>query len=185
MTTDDLIEKLKRYPIPSLCGLVVLAALLNFYLRMDMLTELDLEREKATLQARQVEDNIVAGSSLEDHVAQMRAHLENLEERVVNYSELATNLRYFYELESVTGVALSDLRQGKVESGEPGDRTELVGIDYSVMLSGSFAQIVAYLDELENGRQIYKLKSFNVQKGRDPSDSTLTLSLNLQLLGWP
>lgn len=185
MTTEDLIEKLKRYPIPSLCGLVVLAALLNFYFRMDMLSELELEREKATLQARQVEDNIVAGNNLEDHVVQMRSVLENLEERVVNFDELATNLRYFYELESATGVALSDLRQGQAESGLPGERTQLVGIDFTVMLSGSFAQIVAYLDELENGRQIYRLKSFNVQKGRDASISTLNLSLNLQLLGWP
>jgi Tfp pilus assembly protein PilO len=185
MTTDDLIEKLKRYPIPSFCGFVVLAALVSFYFRMDMLTELDIEREKALLQARQVEDNIVAGSSLEDHVVQMRALLGSLEERVVNYAELATNLRYFYELESATGVALSDLRQGQAASGKPGDRSELVGIDFTVMLSGSFAQIVAYLDELEKGRQIYKLKSFNVQKGRDASGSSLTLSLNLQLLGWP
>lgn len=186
MTTQDLIEKLKQYPIPTFCGMVILAAALNFYFRMDMLTELDLEREKANLHARQVEDNLVAGKTLEDHVEQTRVILENLEDRVVYHSELATNLKYFYELESATGVSLSNLRQGQPESGSSGDRTRLVGIDYSVSLSGSFAQIVAYFDELENGRLIYKLKNFNLQRGRDDSSgNTVTLSLNLQLLGWP
>lgn len=186
MKLQDLIEKFKRFPVPSICGGIILVCFLAFYLRMELISDLEIRQDEASRQANQVDTNIVAGASLEDHVAQMRAKVGELNERVVRPLELATNHKYFYSIESETGVRLADLRQNPPAPPAKGTvKPTFIGVGYNVVLSGTFAQAVAYLSELENGPRLYHLKSFDLQRGREANQPTVTLALNLELLGLP
>lgn len=186
MTAQDLIEKVKRYPVPAVCGAIVLVCFIAFYLRMNLLTDLEITQDDITRQADLVETNRVSGANLEEHLVQMRAQAAELESRIIRHSELANNLEYFYRLESETGVSLADLRQNPPAPPARGaPKTAFTGIGYSVVLSGSFAQAVAYVSELENGRCLYRLESFNLQRVKEGNQDTLSLALNLELLGWP
>jgi hypothetical protein len=159
---------------------------MNFYLRMDLISDLEISQDEASRQANQVDMNIVAGSTLADHVAQIRAKAAELDARVIDPTELANNLKYFYSLESETGVSLADLRQNPPAPAAKGAVKPMFrGVGYNVVLSGTFAQAVAYLSELENGSRLYSLKNFNLQRGHEANQAAVTLSLNLELLGLP
>lgn len=186
MTFQDLIEKLKRHPAPAICGCVVLVCFLNFYFRMDQISALQTRQEEIARQAEQVDNNLMTGSNLEEQLVAMRAKVEQLEARLVRPSELANNLKYFYRLESETGVTLSDLRQNPPPPPAKGAARPLfAGVAYNVVLAGSFNQVIAYFNDLENGERFYRLTNFNLQRGREANQASLTLALNLELLGTP
>lgn len=185
ITVATLQEKVRRFPIPVISGLIVLGCFMNHYLRGNLIAELEAQRDQAGREAMQIDENIVAGTKLDVHVEEIQAMARHLDERIVQQAELATNLNYFYGLEAATGVNLSDLRQGSPIPVKDVEKAPYTGVSYYVLLSGAFAQVVGYFDELENGSRIYQLNSFNLQQGRDAKQEQVTLSLNLQLLGWP
>ncbi len=182
MTFADLIDKLRRHPLPASCGFVLLLSFFVFYFRMDVIAGLESRHEEVSRQAAQMDANVVAGGNLDEHVARMRGMLATLEERLVRSSELAVNLKYFYQVEAETGVTLADLRQVAAAAKAP-EKGSYQSVGYSVVLTGGFPQIVAYFDELESGPRVYRISNFNLQKSRELSQSSLTLALNLELLG--
>jgi Tfp pilus assembly protein PilO len=184
MTAQDLIEKLRRYPVPTMCGVIVVACLLAYYFRSDLTTELEDQQNDVMRQVAQVDFNIGAGANLDDHLAQMRSKSAELEGRIIKQSELANNLKYFYQFESATGVSMADLRQ-LMATVIKGEKPLYIGVPYSLNLSGTFPQIVSYLNELESGEHFYRLKTFSLSRGRESTHNTVNLVVNLELAGWP
>jgi Tfp pilus assembly protein PilO len=182
MTGADLLEKIRRFPIPVISGAIVLLCLLAYYFRMDLITELDGKQNEVLNRRDQMDLNLVAGGNLADHIAEMRSQYAVLETRVVQPSELANNLNYFYQLETNTSVGLAELKQNAA-SDKPAPKKTLGGIGFTVSMGGRFAQMVSVFDELENGARFYRLRSFNLERGRD-GQAAVQLSLNIELLGW-
>lgn len=189
MTLQDLIEKLRRYPVPTICGAIVLACFFSFYLRMNLLVDLEIENDEAQRQVQQVEQNINHGKTLAADIDLMKKKVEELDARIIKPAELATNLKYFYEIEAATGVSIADLRQSVTPPAKGAPKTILGSVDYTVQVNGRFDQIIAYITELERGRHFYRLESLAIQRGRadtaTPAATPVTMSLNLDLLGWP
>ncbi len=183
MTSADLVEKIRRYPVPTFSGLVVFICLFAYYFRSDILTVLDARQNEVLGQRDLIDLNLVAGSTLREHMQEMRAKFAELESRVVQPAELAQNMNYFYQLESNTGVSLVELKQN-APSDKPVPKNQLGGVAYTISLSGTFPQVIGYFNELETGTRFYRLRSFNLQRGRETSQSSVSLTLNLELLGW-
>src|SRR5690606_2279193 len=104
----------------------VLVCFLAYYFRMELITDLETRQGEVLDQRDQVDLNLVAGSTLEENAAVMRARMAELDHRVVQPSELAENMNYFYQLESNTGVALVDLKQN-APSDKPVPKNQLGG----------------------------------------------------------
>lgn len=183
MNAADFAEKIRRYPIPVVSGAIVILCLLVTYLRIDLSADLEARRNDMQDQSRQVDDNVRNGAKLAVDVEEMRTRFAALDQRVVQPSELATNKNYFFQLESNTGVRLGELQQ-HASSDKPVPKNKLGGVGYTVTLSGTFAQVVASFNELENGHRFYRLKTFAVERGRDGDQAAVQLSLNFELLGW-
>lgn len=189
MTTQDLTEKIQRYPVPTSCAVIVIVCFFAFYLRMNLLTDLEIENDDVQRQMQQVEQNITHGKTLANDIAQMKAKTAELDARIIRPAELATNLKYFYEIEANTHVTIVDLRQSIPAPAKGAAKTILGAVDYSVLVNGRFDQAISYLNELEHGRHIFRIDSLNLQRGSSdraaPSATPLSMSLNLQLLAWP
>lgn len=192
MTLQDLVEKLRRFPVPTSCAAIVIVCFFAFYLRMSLITDLEIENDDVQRQAQQFDQNQTHGRTLEKHIADMEAKVAEFNTRVIKPAELANNLKYFYEIEASTRVSIADLRQSVTAPGKSAAKTVVLGIDYSVLVTGRFDQALSYLNELEHGRHFFRLESFNMQRGRQEAPTegpagpgAVTMSLNLQLLGWP
>jgi hypothetical protein len=185
MRFQDTIEKLKRYPVPSIGGAILLACLVALYFRSGVLSELETRLDDVSRQAIQIDTNLVTGATLVENLEQMRGLVTSLEERIIRQLELPTNKKYFYQLEAETGATLADLQQNPSTPPGKGSTRAFVPVPYAITLSGTFPQMIAYFDELEKGRHFCRVRNFNVQRGRDASQSAVTLAINLELLGWP
>lgn len=189
MTFQDLAEKLRRYPIPSACGLIVFVCFFAFYLRMNLLTDLDIENGAVQSQVDQVEKNVQDGRTLSADLEKMKAAMATFDTRVIRPAELADNLKYFYELEAATQTSIADLRQSIPAPVKGAPKAILSPVEYSVIVNGRFDQVISYISELERGRHFYRLKGVSIQRGRDEpgkvGGTPLVMSLNLELLGWP
>ena len=152
--------------MPSTCGAILLVCFFAFYLRMDLVTELEIENEGVQRQVQQVEQNITHGKTLAADIEKMKEKAVELDARLIKPAELANNLKYFYEIEATTRVSIGDLRQSVSAPVKGAPKTILASVDYAVLITGSFHEIVSYINELEHGRHFYRLKSLNLPGAR-------------------
>lgn len=197
MTSQDLIAKLKQYPVASISlGLALLLGAV-FYFRWSGLQEQLDRKGKLDTEWAEVEENVLKNSvNLETHLEMAKQASQDVTERLIRPAELARNYQYFYRLQNVTGVKIITLQQqpslpvapargasrGSSAAAAPEPLFSKVG--YTMSLSGNFQQILEFLHALERGDHFYQLKNCSLQAG-PPAEGLLTLNLNFDLLGEP
>ena len=106
----------------------------------------------------------------------------------MHVGQLAINQQYFYRLESETGVKLLDLRQNPVPAAKLGAKNGgYLGVPYNISIQGTFPQVIAFLRRLEHGRHFTRFNTVSIAKsvGSEATADTLTVALNIELLGTP
>jgi len=184
MTGTDLITLLKKHPIGVACGLIALVCGVVLYLRADAIDATKQQLDEITKQSEVMVSNVRNSAGLALQVETIRQATKQLESRLVKANQLATNLQYFYRLESDTGVKLTDVRQN--QTGRAGGGL-FVGIPYVVTLQGTFKQVLEFLQRVESGKHLSKYSSisFNKAAGTDANSGLLSVSMNIELLGTP
>ena len=107
---------------------------------------------------------------------------KRIEDNLVVESDLAGNSDYFYQLEKTSGVRLSDLNQ--LNSQPAGDDNPYRAIPFSLRLSGSYPQLIAYLHGLEEGPRLLRIRRYSFARGITDGDN-LALDLTVEMLGHP
>ena len=187
MTSAELIITVKKHPIGFACGAlcVICAALL--YVRSSKIEESQADYEAKSAEAAKILANVRYSDKLPEQVAEMQALTKDMEGRLIRSGQLAVNLQYFYKLEAENEVKLLDVRQNNPLKGS---KVLYIGIPYSVAVQGSFKQVVAFLQRLENGPHFCRFTTISFVKGggsvTDVGGATsMSVSLNLELLGLP
>jgi Tfp pilus assembly protein PilO len=190
MTTADLLAMLKKQPVGVACGLISLICAALLYFRSDKIDEYRAENEAKSAEATKILANVRNSEKLAAQVTEIQALSKELDGRLIHAGQLAANLQYFYKLEAETEVKLIDVRQGNPPKA---GKTLYTAIPFSVAVQGSFKQVMAFLQKLENGPHFCHFTSVNFgrsvassEAGKAGADATgTTLSLNLELLGVP
>lgn len=172
------------------CGALSLVLLVASYLRSDRLSQLGGELKVKEAQGQQILENMSNGTGLAEQYEALTATTKELESRLVRSSERARNQQYFYRIESDTGVKEVNLQPSQtILSGQKGPKTLYTGVGYTISVKGSFRQILEFMDRLESGQHFFRLISATVsrdgQRGAADATNTVTLTLNLNLLGLP
>ena len=183
MTSTDIIALVKKQPIGFGCGLLSLTLAGLLYYRSDKIDENQAEFDTKAAAAAKITANVNASKNLSEQVTEIQAATKELESRLVRAGQLAVNLQSFYKLEAETEVKLLDIRQNVPAKNGAG---AYVGIPYNVSVQGSYKQVMAFLNRLENGRHFCRISNVVFGKIVGATDSTaMTLTLNLELLGQP
>jgi Tfp pilus assembly protein PilO len=191
MTSADLLAMIKKQPLGFACGLLCLICAGLLYFRGGKIAENRAAFETKSAEATRILANVRNSEKLADQVVEIQALSKEMESRLVRAGQLAVNLQYFYKLEAETEVKLLDVRQGVMPKA---GKTLYTGIPFNVSVQGSFRQVLAFLQKLENGPHFCRFSSVNYTKlasvaasrssgGGDLS--AITLSINLELLGVP
>ena len=98
-------------------------------------------------------------------------------------SDLAGNLDYFYQIEKNTKIRLGNLSQ--LSSQPSGDDEAYRAIPFSLRLTGSYPQVLAYLHELETGPRLLRVKNYRFSQTDASAVDGLSLDLTVELLGRP
>ena len=184
MTITDLTAIVKKHPIGVSCGLVSLLCGVWLYLRSDAIDERKDAADQKAKESQVILENVRNSDHLAQHTEAIQQAAKQLESRLVKAGQLATNLQYFYRLESDTGVKLTDVRQNQNGRGTGG---AYIGVPYTVTIQGNFKQVLAFIERIESGRHFSKFDTiaFNKAAGGDETTDLLSVHMSIELLGAP
>ncbi len=147
----------------------------------------DLHTQEETLQARTLQgeaelETIAMSPLLREALAQTRTAVDRINRNLAVESNLADNLWYFYKLEEQTKARIRGLNQLATSGPGQDDRAEYKPIPYTMEVSGTFAQVMDFLQSLESGPRLVKVRGFNFRRSESGGDAVV-LQLELSVLG--
>lgn len=194
MPTLRLILKfLKRHAFAAICCTLAAATAVAYVIRLDLLDSARTETELRQKEAENMKRNLRNATGLKEHLADLKVLLSIVDARLVRAEDLASNLQYFYRLESETGAKILLLRQltgSGTEAKPAAGAAPYRAIPYSVIVEGSFPQVMAFLTRLERGAHFNRTKTFTAQRGATDGaggirSGTVVVNLNVELMGTP
>lgn len=186
-----ILGRLKAYPIAIAAGLLTLVFAGVLFLRSSSLDALEFSLQEKESEWNRVSGNLTRARDLEAHLAQIKAYDAEVNARLMDPEERALNYDYFYALEAESGVSLASLNQGGVvetkNSNEPGiaefKKYRLIG--YNLAVEGDFTSIVKFVSLLADGEYFARISSFSIARAPQAAAGTLTVNLQMQVLGTP
>lgn len=181
LETKDLLAAFRRQPIPCTCGVAVFALLFFAYFRMGVVEERQAELEQADKVLSKLTNNITFSAQLDQHLSSLRETNETFAARALKVGEVARNQQVFYELETLCGVRLTELRPLPVPplaKGAPVTFFQPLG--FSLSVKGNFESIMQYLRYIESSPIPSRVLSASLVYA---STGEQTLDLTVELLG--
>ena len=190
MTGADIIARIKKQPVGFACALICVLCLGWLYgLRGGALEKRQQEYDTIAGQAKLESSNVTLAKSLPEQVTELQAATKELESRLIKAGQLAVNLQYFYKLEAETDVKVLDVRPGTLPRA---GKTIYTGVPFNVNIQGTYKNVMAFLQRVENGRHFCRINSATFSKSAGSSEGGsqgggggITLALSLELLGQP
>lgn len=190
ISNEQVVAALKKNPIVTVCVVVILLAGAGFYFRSGAAPKAEQQLEELSKEGRRMSANIKNAARLNEDLQTLTDANAQVGKRLVDAGQLADNLQYFYELEATTGIKLIDLRQ--IPAPMPGrgqvKKTLFSPVSFSVSLSGTYAQLIDFIQRLEGGRHFCRVLTADFSplftEGTAnglvrPEEQTLTLSIEL------
>ncbi len=163
-----------------------------YVLHLDKKSDLDSEVEQIDIRISTMLKNIKNSAGLEEDIEIVEKQIEQLDEKMFHTQELATNYNYFFNIESATNVALSDLKQVGIVEGEIDPKKRkmpkpvvdtYVKIRYHVKATGRYRDLVNFMRTLEGGPSFYRLEKFRLAKSMTEGDELLSMDVSFMMLG--
>jgi len=189
MTSAELTALVKKQPIGFACGAVCLVCAGLLYFRSGEIGESQKDYDAKSAESARILANVSNSKNLPEQLAEIQTLAKELDSRLIRAGQLAVNLQFFYKLEAETGVKLIDVRQNNPVKGA---KTLFTGIPFSLSVQGSYTQLLAFLHRLEDGSRFCHFTNISLNAGgspdasvASPSGESMTMTLNLELLGLP
>lgn len=182
MKTDlkSAIEGLRRYPALCSAALFVVLSSTWAFFRSDAVAEKQSELDKYVVEGERYRSNITNGAQLQQQIDFLVDANQRIEKRAFKSGSLALHLQYFYRLEAEIGIKLqASARPAAAKT--PNTAGTYLPIGYTVGVTGTFPQVIAFMRTLEQGAYFSRINSALITgKGQDA-----TLSLDIDILGIP
>lgn len=182
---------IKKNFVSVVSAVVTVGCLVFLVLDMGKKDALDAQFRDLSIEHGRVVKNLKFSNNLETDLEELKALTETIESRLFKPKDLASNYNYFFQLETLTGVKLGELRQKSAEKINPrsksarGRRKSVYRkIDYTMTASGSMEEVVNFLRHLEGGEAHYLVSDTRLLAARDSLTwEGLSLNINLSILG--
>lgn len=183
MNVQDILSKIKQYPIP-VGGLIIALVLVGVFMsRKGIYPVLDSEVKALETQLSIFNKNERNALNLSNDVARAKELLEDVRGRLMDRRDVASNQGYFYDLERISGVSIVDDIREKSErycTSLPEPKNFDV-IRFSIKVDGRFNEIMEFVNLLESGTHLSYVESFVMSSGQ--AGEIIRLELDLAILG--
>ncbi len=159
-----------------------------YFLRKSHVPELEGEREILEVKWDVMDKNKTASVDIAGHVDKIKEYSKEIKSRLMVRATKAVNQQYFYGLEEQTGISLTLLSQSdtppppRAPPGKP-NLTLYAPIAYSVGVSGTYYQVIDFLNRLEHGQYFTRIEGFSCNSlGKNETDA-VQISLKMDILG--
>jgi Tfp pilus assembly protein PilO len=172
-------DLIRRYPLVSGCvAALLLLGAANYYF-WDQRHTLANQHDEARRYGEAMLPVLASHTRLTAQVATTQEAVELIERNLIVESDLAENLGYFYKLETASRARLAQISQLNAQAlqGNP-----FKAIPFALRVSGSYAQLIAFVRALETGPRLARIKDYEFTRS-DAKTGTLALDLTVELLG--
>ena len=177
---EQFISLLRRYPLVSICSaLIVLLGTASYFLWQ---SQQQLTGSHDSVR-RNGEDMLLSLSGLPRVSAELTSVKEAadfINANLIREGDLAENLGYFYQLETVSKVHLQQL--GQLSSQPAAADVPFVAIPFSLRASGSYRQVMRFIRELETGPRLCRITTYSLTGGEEDK---VQVDLSVEMLGHP
>lgn len=176
---QQFLDLIRRYPLVTGCvvALLVLGGA-NYYFYHQR-SELARQQDEARRYGEAQLPVLASQPRLAAQNATIVEAVELIERNLLVESDLAENLGYFWQLENASRVRVDQLTQlnGPIVQGNP-----FKAVPFSMRVTGSYAQIVAFIRALETGPRLARVDHYEFTRG-DAKTGAVALDLTVELLG--
>jgi Tfp pilus assembly protein PilO len=172
----------RRYPLAVISLLLLLVLGGADWFLLQRWGRIALEAERTRQEGEAMFLSLGGHSRIQAQSTEATNALAYIERNLATEADLAGNLDYFYQIEKTTHIQLTNLSQ--LSSQPASAEAAYLAIPFSLRLSGSYPQILAYLHALETGPRLARVKSYRFAQGGTPAEG-LTLDLTVEMLGRP
>ncbi|WP_309025833.1 hypothetical protein [Pelagicoccus enzymogenes] len=193
MTFLSIFSYLKKNYIVSICSLVAIVCLGVYLVRSDQITRLAADYDDLSVRHSRILKNLKFGSDIEADLDRLKTMSEEIEARLFSPEDLATNQRYFYQIESATGVEMASIQQiikplpeGKnnKQARMKAERSPYQEIIYDMSVQGTYTEVLSFLREIEGGEAFAVLDGFTIMDSKSKeADPEVDIRLSVNVLG--
>ena len=169
MNFSVIIDKLRQYPVAVICAVILLLLVFIVFLRSSVTSELSVQESDLNSRIRTISENIKNAKGLKQDTEKLDAMVEQIDLSLFNRYERAININFFYGLEDMAGVVISNIGQlsesDAIYAKGGARKLELYStLVYNINVSGSFSNILKFLYELDRVDPLIRVAEFNVSR---------------------
>ncbi len=179
---QQLFATVRRAPFLVFClTLFVLLSIANYFLwkRQQTITT---THEEVRRNGEKMFSALSSHNRIVGELGTVEDAIKRIDQNLVAESDLAENLGYFYQLEAMSRVRVTQLTQ--LSSQPAADGNPYKAVPFSLRATGSYPQLISFLRELESGPRLLRIRNFDLSRG-DPKANAVAISLTVELLASP
>jgi len=180
MNSEQLLAKLKQYPLAVGCVLVIIVMLVLSFLRGDRISALQAEADQLQAQDEVIDANAKNAHELPKNLETLQEIAENIDSRVIDPEANTDNYRYFLGMAEAANVQLVDPSTGKVS--QPKDMKVYPLVNIPLQVTGEFKNVLKFVYLLRTGNYIIRIDRMLLTP-REGGGNVYRVSLNLETTG--
>lgn len=172
----------RQRPLVTIClVLTVVLGGTNYFLWQQR-TIITQQNDEVRRKADAILNALVARGHVNADLTKLKEALDVIDRNLVVEPDMEVNLGYFYKLEKLCGIRLTQLNQLSAPTPPEGSPFKMIPV--SIRATGTYVQLMNFVRQLETGPRVLSVKAFNFGRG-DPKTNLLTLDLTVALLARP
>ncbi|MEO6994570.1 MAG: type 4a pilus biogenesis protein PilO [Lacunisphaera sp.] len=180
-TLQDFLTFARRAPFLVCCVVALITFSIADYYLWQREREINAQHEEVRRNGEKMFSALSSHGRISVELQSVNNALKQIDDNLIAETDLAENIGYFYQLETLSRVHLTQLNQ---LSSQPLEDTAYKAIPFSMRATGTYPQLISFLRELESGPRQARIRTFNFTRA-DAKTNALTLGLTVELLGSP
>lgn len=185
MNAAALWSKIRQYPLPLFCALVVVVLVSLYFLRGPLVDELDVTNADLEQERNAMQFNKKESQNLKTQVELAQKLIQDADKRLMDPKEVALNYDFFYRLEKSTGVRILSMGQAISTENSPWRPTLSLYrlVTYDITVEGRLENLMEFTQQVQRGSYLARLESLSATKSSGEKSESISASLKLLVLG--
>ena len=171
----------RRAPFLVFCTVALIAFSIADYYLWQRERQINARHEEVRRNGEKMFSALSSHGRISTELQSVNDALKQIDDNLIAETDLAENIGYFYQMETLSRVHLTQLNQ---LSSQPSEDSAYKSIPFSMRATGTYAQLISFLRELESGPRQSRIKTFDFTRA-DAKSNALTLGLTVELLASP
>lgn len=184
-TVSPVVAVLKKYLQAVVCVVFSIVLIVLIYFRLQALPALEEKEAAGAKRLDVILRNQAQGADLQEELKELKRLTAGMNERLLVVDDKATNLQFFYDIETKSKASIIDLSQGASDAGDGVLRpklSEFTGLSFYLTMSGRIGYVMNFLKRMESGKFFVRCSSATLKGNQTLAPDAVDVVLKLEVL---